>query len=453
MPRTKEQSFCCGAGGARMWMEETLGTRVNTNRTEEAIATGAERIAIGCPFCRVMISDGVTAKQAEGEAESVEVVDVAQMLLGCGAPRPAGHALGSDADDVLGCRPLPLPGSPRPPPRPTTAAGAAAGAAAAVEPGADPWGEPAAPAATTVAAPAPAHFFFFFFFKKNYSRTPHPQLRTNERHPNRRPTPGTNPPPRPPPPSGTGSRTPRPTRGKNPPARTLQPVSRQPPGRRSTRTARSPTRGTSLPRLRTTSPGARRASRARRRPGPTLPPRWMTSTHGTSPRRGRSRESRPYPQRPTGRCRYPTRARASGYRRTGGGTRLRRRLARPLGRAPPAPAPATATVPSATNWSKPGQQHQPPVTAQPEAALAPADDEPDPLDEPGTHPSTSCFNQRQRPKPSRHTAPRVYGRGRGGSTRNTRRTTSPTPGTSRHHPAPLLHQASRHHPAQLLPPR
>jgi Fe-S oxidoreductase len=84
MERSKEKSFCCGAGGARMWMEEKLGTRINTNRTEEAIATGAERIAIGCPFCRVMLSDGLTAKQSEGDnpaAEEVEVVDVAQMLL------------------------------------------------------------------------------------------------------------------------------------------------------------------------------------------------------------------------------------------------------------------------------------------------------------------------------------------------------------------------------------
>ena len=82
MERTGEKSFCCGAGGARMWMEEKLGTRINTNRTEEAIATGADRIAIGCPFCRVMLTDGLTAKQAEGEArEEVEVVDVAQMLL------------------------------------------------------------------------------------------------------------------------------------------------------------------------------------------------------------------------------------------------------------------------------------------------------------------------------------------------------------------------------------
>ncbi|WP_286961347.1 heterodisulfide reductase-related iron-sulfur binding cluster, partial [Arsenicicoccus sp. UBA2120] len=82
MPRHGETSFCCGAGGARMWMEEKLGTRINMNRTEEALATGADRIAVGCPFCRVMLSDGVTAKEADDSAvESVEVVDVAQMLL------------------------------------------------------------------------------------------------------------------------------------------------------------------------------------------------------------------------------------------------------------------------------------------------------------------------------------------------------------------------------------
>ena len=160
MPRTKEKSFCCGAGGARMWMEETLGTRINTNRTEEAIATGAERIAIGCPFCRVMISDGLTAKQAEGEAETVEVVDVAQMLLAAvrrGQPRWRGRG----GARMTGCRPRRLPRSPhpplRPPPRlwPSAAAAeapaaAAPAAAAAVE--ADPWDEPAAPAAPAAAA-------------------------------------------------------------------------------------------------------------------------------------------------------------------------------------------------------------------------------------------------------------------------------------------------------------
>ncbi|NRQ48786.1 heterodisulfide reductase-related iron-sulfur binding cluster [Aeromicrobium stalagmiti] len=82
MPRNSEKSFCCGAGGARMWMEETIGSRINVNRTEEAIATGADQIAVGCPFCRVMLSDGLTLKQSEGSArEEVEVIDVAQMLL------------------------------------------------------------------------------------------------------------------------------------------------------------------------------------------------------------------------------------------------------------------------------------------------------------------------------------------------------------------------------------
>ena len=82
MPRNTEKSFCCGAGGARMWMEETIGSRINVNRTEEAIATGADQIAVGCPFCRVMLSDGLTLKQSEGQArEEVEIIDIAQMLL------------------------------------------------------------------------------------------------------------------------------------------------------------------------------------------------------------------------------------------------------------------------------------------------------------------------------------------------------------------------------------
>jgi Fe-S oxidoreductase len=63
-------------------MEEKLGTRINTNRTDEAVATGADRIAIGCPFCKVMLSDGLATAQSEGTArEEVQVVDVAQMLL------------------------------------------------------------------------------------------------------------------------------------------------------------------------------------------------------------------------------------------------------------------------------------------------------------------------------------------------------------------------------------
>src|SRR4029078_1170194 len=82
MPRNSERSFCCGAGGARMWMEEKLGGRINGHRTKEAVGTGADQIAVGCPFCRVMLSDGLTAAQSKGEArEEVEILDVAQLLL------------------------------------------------------------------------------------------------------------------------------------------------------------------------------------------------------------------------------------------------------------------------------------------------------------------------------------------------------------------------------------
>ena len=82
MPRNGSRSFCCGAGGARMWMEENLGTRINNNRADEAVQTGADTIGVACPFCLVMLTDGLTNSKAEGIArDEVEVVDVAQMLL------------------------------------------------------------------------------------------------------------------------------------------------------------------------------------------------------------------------------------------------------------------------------------------------------------------------------------------------------------------------------------
>ena len=76
MPRNQERSFCCGGGGGRMWMEEKIGTRINLNRVDEAIDTGAEEVAVACPFCRVMVGDGMVARQSD-----VEVLDVAQILL------------------------------------------------------------------------------------------------------------------------------------------------------------------------------------------------------------------------------------------------------------------------------------------------------------------------------------------------------------------------------------
>jgi Fe-S oxidoreductase len=82
MDRNKETSFCCGAGGGRMWLEENIGTRINQNRGDEAMATGATKIAVACPFCSVMLNDAVTVRsQEQGISAPAEVVDVATLLL------------------------------------------------------------------------------------------------------------------------------------------------------------------------------------------------------------------------------------------------------------------------------------------------------------------------------------------------------------------------------------
>jgi Fe-S oxidoreductase len=76
--RNRDRSFCCGAGGGRMWMEEKEGKRVNVERTEEALATGAGVIGTGCPFCMTMLTDGVKEKDASG---TTAVKDIAELVL------------------------------------------------------------------------------------------------------------------------------------------------------------------------------------------------------------------------------------------------------------------------------------------------------------------------------------------------------------------------------------
>ncbi len=96
MHRCKERGFCCGAGGARMWMEERIGKRINTERIEEALGTNPDTISTGCPYCLVMLGDAVAAKKSSGEAkETLEVVDVAQLLARSVAVPAAAVADGS----------------------------------------------------------------------------------------------------------------------------------------------------------------------------------------------------------------------------------------------------------------------------------------------------------------------------------------------------------------------
>ena len=82
MHRCKGKSFCCGAGGARMWLEERTGKRINEERIDEALALDPDTVSTACPYCMVMLGDAVNAKKAAGQAkESPQVIDVSQLLV------------------------------------------------------------------------------------------------------------------------------------------------------------------------------------------------------------------------------------------------------------------------------------------------------------------------------------------------------------------------------------
>ena len=116
MHRCKERGFCCGAGGARMWMEERIGKRINTERIEEALALTPDTISTSCPYCLVMLGDAVSAKKSSGEAkETLEVVDVAQLLARSVSP---GSEPGRCQARQTG---VPDPGPPQSGPGPRTA--------------------------------------------------------------------------------------------------------------------------------------------------------------------------------------------------------------------------------------------------------------------------------------------------------------------------------------------
>jgi Fe-S oxidoreductase len=92
MHRCKDRGFCCGAGGARFWMEEKIGKRINVERTDEALGLDPDLISTACPFCMVMLSDAVAQKVGEGTArEDVKVLDVAQILHQSIGSAPPAH--------------------------------------------------------------------------------------------------------------------------------------------------------------------------------------------------------------------------------------------------------------------------------------------------------------------------------------------------------------------------
>ncbi|NNN18538.1 MAG: 4Fe-4S dicluster domain-containing protein [Acidimicrobiaceae bacterium] len=81
MHKHRSKGFCCGAGGSRMWLEENIGKRVNMERTDQALLTGADMVSTACPYCLIMLDDGVKTRQAEGTAsDDMKVLDVAQIL-------------------------------------------------------------------------------------------------------------------------------------------------------------------------------------------------------------------------------------------------------------------------------------------------------------------------------------------------------------------------------------
>jgi Fe-S oxidoreductase len=94
MKRCREKSFCCGAGGSRMWMEENIGERVNLHRTDEALSTGADVVSTACPYCLIMLDDAVRARQRE---DDVKVLDISQVMEESMRQRTGAASAGSEA--------------------------------------------------------------------------------------------------------------------------------------------------------------------------------------------------------------------------------------------------------------------------------------------------------------------------------------------------------------------
>jgi Fe-S oxidoreductase len=99
MDKNGRQTFCCGAGGGRMWMEETRGVRINAERTRQALSTGASAVATACPFCLVMMRDGVADSGDRGR--DVQVQDIAEILAAGLVATPSGQPANGRALPVV----------------------------------------------------------------------------------------------------------------------------------------------------------------------------------------------------------------------------------------------------------------------------------------------------------------------------------------------------------------
>ena len=89
MDRKLDKSFCCGAGGARMWMEEHDGERINNMRTDQAIDVNATNIAVACPFCLTMLTDGIKAREKEEKMTSLDIAEVVWRAMGMEEEKPS----------------------------------------------------------------------------------------------------------------------------------------------------------------------------------------------------------------------------------------------------------------------------------------------------------------------------------------------------------------------------
>jgi Fe-S oxidoreductase len=92
---SREKAMCCGAGGGRMWMDETIGKRINIARVEQALEASPRTIATACPYCAVMIGDGLGALAATGVTESRDIAELVAEAMSVGdaaAPASVGAA-------------------------------------------------------------------------------------------------------------------------------------------------------------------------------------------------------------------------------------------------------------------------------------------------------------------------------------------------------------------------